>query len=89
MDVYSIDLPGHGESYKELIETDSIELHTDIISQILNDEEFDELRIMAIILSSSNSSSFRICEIISVCNSMESVSINSLYDSPCPGRSIE
>ena len=47
MDVYSIDLPGHGESYKELIETDSIELHTDIISQILNDEEFDELRIMA------------------------------------------
>jgi len=47
MDVCSIDLPGHGESYKESMETDSIKLHTDIISQILKDEDCDKLRIMA------------------------------------------
>ena len=47
IDVYSIDLPGHGESDKKLIETDCVKEHTDIISQILKHESCNELKIMA------------------------------------------
>ncbi len=54
IDVCSVDLPGHGESDKDLIETDSIKLHTDIISQILNDEDSNQISIMAFQTSSAS-----------------------------------
>ncbi|GIT36380.1 MAG: hypothetical protein Ct9H300mP6_02480 [Gammaproteobacteria bacterium] len=47
IDICSIDLPGHGESDKKLIETNYVKTHTDIISQIIEHESFNELMIMA------------------------------------------
>ena len=47
IDIFSIDLPGHGESDKKLIETNCVKAHTDIISQIIEHENFNELMIMA------------------------------------------
>ena len=47
IDICSIDLPGHGESDKKLIQTNCVKAHTDIISQIIEHENFNELMIMA------------------------------------------